>query len=73
MFEGFENDLGLIQRGSASFLRFGSVEAFKSPEYADGMFAVIATGGAEFIEDEGFGFARGVFIPEKDCLDVFSF
>jgi len=37
------------------------------------MLAVIATGGAEFIQDEGFGFGRGILIPYKDRLDVFSF
>ena len=54
-------------------MRGGFLEAFKPPEQADGMFAVIATGSAEFVKDKGFCFTRGIFIPYKDRLGVFSF
>ena len=63
----------MIQRGSASFLGFGFLEAFKPPEHADGMLAVISTGGTEFIEDDGFFFSRNFLLTEKDCFDEFPF
>jgi hypothetical protein len=54
-------------------MRGGFLEAFKPPEQANGMLAVIATGSAEFVKDKGFCFTRGIFIPYKDRLGVFSF
>ena len=44
----------MIERGSASFLRSWFLKPFKMSEYSDGMFAMIARGGAELVEDDRF-------------------
>ena len=62
-----------INRSPASLFVFWFSEAFKFSEQADRMFAVIAEGSAEFIEDGSFFFAGGVAIAQKDRLSVFPF
>ena len=48
-FEGFE-DLGLgVEGGPAGFLLWVFPESFQFPQDPDGVFAVIAQGGAEFV------------------------
>ena len=71
--ERFKEKVRVIEWSSPSFLELRLGEAFKSPEYSDGMFAVKPTGGTEFIEDEGFLFRRSFLIAEKNGLDVFLF
>jgi len=63
----------VVERSPSSFLGLGLGEAFKSPEYSDGMFAVKPAGGTELIEDEGFLFRRSFLITEKDGFEVFLF
>ena len=63
----------MVERSPSSLLGLGLGEAFKSPEYSDGMFAVKPAGGTELIEDEGFLFRRSFLITEKDGFEVFLF
>ena len=75
---GLDGDL-VAQEGSgfgggpASLFVFWFSEAFKFSEQADRMFAVIAEGSAEFIEDGSFFFTGAVSIALKDRFRVFPF
>ena len=62
-----------VNSGTPSLFAFWFSEAFKFSEQADRMFAVIAEGRAEFIEDGSFFIAEGVSIAQKDRLRVFPF
>jgi len=71
--EGLKEKVGRIKRSSSSLLGLRLGKAFKSPEHSDRMFAVIPTGGTEFVEDDGFLFRGSFLITEKDRLEVFPF
>ena len=61
-FERCDNRFVLINGWFAPFLCLGFREAFESLKDPDGMFAVISTGGAEFIQDGGLLTPGRVFI-----------
>ena len=62
-----------VERDAAWPVGFGFAESFKFFEYPDGVFAVVACGGAEFVEDESFLVARGIAVTEIEGFDVLFF
>ena len=62
-----------VNRDAAWPFGFGFAESFKFSEYPDRMLAMIACGGAEFVEEESFLVAGGLAVPEKDGFGVFFF
>ena len=71
--QGIEDIICVVAGGAAPFLCRGLGEALESPQYPNGMFAVIATHGTELIEDRGFLLSRGLLILQEDRLHIFSF
>jgi hypothetical protein len=62
-----------IHWSPAALLIFRLSESLKLSKHADGVFAVIAEGGAEFVEDEDFIASGGIAVTEEDGFDVFFF
>jgi hypothetical protein len=63
LFERSKDELGVIDRRSPSFFRFGFCKPLKPPEQSDGMFSVISTGSTEFVQDDRLIFVRSLFVP----------
>lgn len=62
-----------VERDTARPAGFGFTESFEFFEYPDGVFAMIACGGAEFVEEESFLIARGTAVTEIDGFGVLFF
>jgi len=52
----------MVEGSPSPFLDFGSDKSPETSQYSYGMFAVVWTGGTEFVQDGGFSFTRGFFI-----------
>ena len=52
----------MVQGSSSPFLDVGFDKSSETSQDSDSMFAVVLTGGTEFVQDGGFSFTRGFLI-----------
>jgi len=63
----------VVQRLSASLLGWGRSKALEAAEQADGVFAVVAAGGTELVEDATLPRSVGVLVAQEHGFEVLAF